>query len=398
MPKTLDRWIRTLSIGICIFTVQNGFAAPVLPCDPKNSSPPFPRIDLKQVAEGLAEPLGIVHAGDGSRNIFIIEQPGTIRVLKNGVLSGKPFLDIRGRVTSGGEKGLLGLAFHPEYLKNRLFFVNYTSPKGGLHTVISEFKAGDSSQAADPKSERILLTVAQPYANHNGGNLAFGPDGYLYIGMGDGGSGNDPHDNGQNLSTMLGKMLRIDVNRKEKEKAYAIPRDNPFIDKKNAAPEIWAYGLRNPWRFSFDAATGQLYTGDVGQNAREEIDVIQKGKNYGWKMMEGAICTPGVNPNCNKAGLELPIYDYPRSEGSTVIGGYVYRGRSLPSLCGAYIYGDFGNGRIWAFRYDGKLATDHVLLFESRRNISSFGEDEEHELYVADHDGKILKIVPGRSP
>ncbi len=342
--------------------------------------------------------MGLIHAGDGSGRVFIVEQQGTIRVLKNERLSEKLFLDIRDRVTSGGEKGLLGLAFHPNFSKNRRLFVNYTSPAGGLHTVISEFKIGDNPNEADPKSERALLTIPQPYSNHNGGNIVFGPDGYLYIGMGDGGSGNDPHGNGQNIGTLLGKMLRIDINKKEKGRAYGVPRDNPFVGQKNAAPEIWAYGLRNPWRYSFDPVTGLLYAGDVGQVDREEIDVIRRGRNYGWNIMEGTICTPGVNPNCDKKGLELPIYDYPRSEGTTVIGGYVYRGSAIPNLCGAYIYGDYGNGRIWALRYDGRSVTDHRLLLETHRSISSFGEDEQREIYVVDHDGEVLKIVPATLP
>ncbi|HXC61920.1 MAG TPA: PQQ-dependent sugar dehydrogenase [Nitrospiria bacterium] len=394
--------VKMLSMGIWLFTAQNVFAASVSPCELKGSPPPSPRLQLESVAKGFTEPLGLFHAGDGSGRVFIVEQPGTIRVLKNGRLSEKPFMDIRDRVTSGGETGLLGIAFHPKFSENHRLFVNYTSSAGGLHTVISEFKAGDNPgdnpDKADPKSERVLLTIPQPYPNHKGGNIVFGPDGYLYIGMGDGGSGNDPHGNGQNLSTLLGKMLRIDVNKKEKEKAYNVPRDNPFIGKKNAAPEIWAYGLRNPWRYSFDPVTGLLYVGDVGQNAREEIDVIRRGKNYGWNIMEGTICTPGVNPNCNKNGLELPIYDYPRSEGIAVIGGYVYRGRSIPNLCGAYVYGDYGNGRIWALRYDEKFVTGHRLLLESHRSISSFGEDEQREIYVVDHGGEVLKIVPATLP
>lgn len=186
--------------------------------------------------------------------------------------------------------------------------------------------------------------------------------------------------------------------KKEKSKAYGIPSDNPFVGQKKTAPEIWAYGLQNPWRYSFDPVTGLLYVGDVGQNAREEIDVIRRVKNYGWNIMKGTICTPGVNPNCDKNGLELPIYDYRRSEGIAVIGGYVYRGHSIPNLCGAYVYGDYGNGRIWALRYDGRSVTDHRLLLETHRSISSFGEDEQHEIYVVDHDGEVLKIVPTGRP
>jgi glucose/arabinose dehydrogenase len=297
-------------------------------------------------------------------------------------------------VTSGGEMGLLGLAFHPAFAQTGRFFVNYTSRAGGLHTVISEFRAAEGADAADARVERILLTIPQPYSNHNGGEIAFGPDGMLYIGMGDGGAGNDPHGNGQSLATLLGKMLRIDVDRGDGTAAYGIPPDNPFVGRKNTAPEIWAYGLRNPWRFAFDPATGWLYAADVGQNAREEIDVIAKGHNYGWNIMEGTICTPGVTSTCDRAGLEPPILDYPRSEGTTVIGGPVYRGRALPGLCGAYVYGDFGNGRIWALRYDGRAVTRQQKLLETGRSISSFGEDEQRELYVIDYAGEVLKIVP----
>lgn len=352
-------------------------------------------IRLEAVAEGLDQPLGLFHAGDGSGRIFIVEQPGTIRILDKGKRLEAPFLDIRDRVTSGGEKGLLGLAFHPKFRENRRFFVNYTSPAGGLHTVISEFTAGPSGKT-DPASERILLTIPQPFSNHNGGQIAFGPDGFLYIGMGDGGAGNDPHGNGQKLTTLLGKMLRIDVDQKSKEKGYGIPPDNPFVGKENVLPEIWAYGLRNPWRFSFDFKSGLLYVGDVGQNAREEIDIIRRGGNYGWSPMEGTICTPGVNPNCDKSRFEPPILDYPRSDGTTVIGGHVYRGKAVPGLAGAYVYGDFGSGRIWSFRYDGKRLSDHRLLLESKLNISSFGEDETGELYVVDLSGAVLKVAPGK--
>ena len=310
----------------------------------------------------------------------------------------KPFLNIRDRVISGGEMGLLGLAFHPGFSQNGRLFVNYTSRSGGLHTVISEFKISSRPNAADPESERILLTIDQPYSNHNGGAIVFGPDGALYIGTGDGGAGNDPHGNGQNLTTLLGKMLRIDVDQREADKPYGIPGDNPFIARRGAAKEVWAYGLRNPWRFSFDSLTGLLYAGDVGQAAREEIDVIQKGKNYGWNRMEGTLCTPGVNLKCNKRGLEPPIIDYPRSEGTVVIGGYVYRGRSIPSLCGVYLFSDFGNGRIFGLRYHEGKVKEHRRLLSTRRRISSLGEDEQHELYLLDYEGEVLKIVPVLHP
>ncbi|MFQ5950192.1 MAG: PQQ-dependent sugar dehydrogenase, partial [Nitrospiria bacterium] len=323
----------------------------LFPGSPAAIPPPSPEIQeiassskirLERIVRRAASPVGLFHAGDGSGRLFIVEQRGTIRILKNGVLSDRPFLDIRNRVTFGGEAGLLGLAFHPDFSKNRRFFVNYTASKGGLRTVIAEFRAGNDPDRADPARERILMTILQPFGNHNGGQIAFGPDGHLYIGMGDGGAGNDPHGNGQDLTTLLGKMLRIGVDQSKGGKGYTIPADNPFVGGRNTSPEIWAYGLRNPWRFSFDAVTGDLIAGDVGQNAREEIDLIRKGRNYGWNIMEGTLCTPGVNPICNRRGLERPLFDYPRSDGTVVIGGYVYRGRAISGLIGAYLYGDFG--------------------------------------------------------
>jgi glucose/arabinose dehydrogenase len=395
MGDLVNRIFLTLGIGFCM--VHPILAIPS-PCQLKGPAPPFPEIQWVSVAKGFKAPLGLFHAGDGSRRLFIVEQQGTIQIWKNGRLSNKPFLDIQDRVTSGGEKGLLGLAFHPKFSENHRLFVNYTSPSKGLHTVISEFTLGDHPNKADKKSERILLTIPQPYPNHNGGNIVFGPDGYLYIGMGDGGSANDPHGNGQSLSTLLGKMLRIDVDKRETDKPYGIPLDNPFVGQPKVVPEIWAYGLRNPWRFSFDPATGFLYTGDVGQDAREEIDVIQKGKNYGWNIMEGTLCTPGVNPQCDKKGLELPILDYPRSEGTVIIGGYVYRGNLIPALCGVYLYADYGNGRIFGLRYDGKAVTDHRTLLKTHRTLTSLGEDEQRELYVVDGAGEVLKITPATQP
>lgn len=360
------------------------------------TDPAFPQLHLQTVVKGLTAPLGLTNAGDKSNRLFVVEQGGTIQILKNGALLKKPFLDIRNKVISGGELGLLGLAFHPKFSENRRFFLNYTAPSGptGIQTVISEFKVTDDPESANPASERILLTIPQPFKNHNGGQLAFGPDGYLYIGMGDGGSANDPLGNGQNLATLLGKMLRINVDAAEGEKGYAVPPDNPFVGTKGAAPEVWAYGLRNPWRFSFDSDSGFLFAGDVGQLDREEIDHIQKGKNYGWNIMEGTICTPGVNPNCNKNGLELPLVDLTRRMATTVIGGYVYRGSAIPKLAGFYLYADFGNGKVSGFRYDGKAVSDHRLLFETGRNISSLGQDEQRELYLVVYTGEILKIIP----
>ncbi len=389
-PPKRRAWTVVLSLLSLVLSCNDA------PSASKNAaSSPFPEIQLKSVAKGFNQPLGLFHAGDGSGRLFIVEQPGIVRIWQNGALAEKPFLDIQDRMTSGGEKGLLGLVFHPKFSENRRLFVNYTSPAGGLHTVISEFKVGDLPAEADKNSERILLTIPQPFSNHNGGNIVFGPDGFLYIGLGDGGSANDPQGNAQNRATLLGKMLRIDVDRKAAGKEYGVPPDNPFVGSENALPEIWAYGLRNPWRFSFDPTTGFLYAGDVGQSAREEIDVIRKGRNYGWKVMEGTICTPGVNPACDKSPFEPPLIDYPRSEGTTVIGGYVYRGKALPDLAGAYLYADFGNGRLWALRYDGRSVTGRRLLLETGKSISSFGEDAQRELYLIDYGGEVFKIAPG---
>jgi glucose/arabinose dehydrogenase len=354
----------------------------------------MPAIRLVTAFSGFKSPVGLYPAGDGSGRVFIVEQRGTIQVRTPGQNGSKIFLDITDRVYSGGELGLLGLAFHPNFSESGRFFVNYTARAGGLHTVISEFRVTDDPDKADARIERILLTIPQPYANHNGGEIAFGPEGHLYLALGDGGSGNDPHGNGQSLSTLLGKILRIDIDRGNGNVPYAVPPDNPFVKKKGAAPEIWAYGLRNPWRFAFDPVTGWLFAGDVGQRAREEIDVIKKGGNYGWNVMEGTICTPGVNPKCKPKGFEPPIIDYPRSDGTTVIGGRVYRGQTIASLCGVYVYGDFGNGRIWGLRYDGSAVLEQQKLLESGRRISAFGQDEQRELYVVDYAGEILKIVP----
>ncbi len=365
-------------------------------CADPGTNQRIPSIALKEVARGLKNPVHITHAGDGSSRLFVVEQAGVIRIIDDGQLLSQPFLDIRERVNSGGEKGLLSVAFHPRYKDSGLFYANYTTQQKGLHTIIAEFKRSNHNQA-DSGSERLLLKIKQPYGNHNGGQLAFGPDGYLYIGMGDGGSANDPFGNGQNTQTLLGALLRIDVDRRDGARAYAIPADNPFIGTPNYREEIWAFGLRNPWRFSFDADKGLLYLADVGQDEYEEIDVIKKGRNYGWNIMEGPICTPGVGANCNKSGLELPILSYPHPDGFSITGGFVYRGKAIPELCGVYVYGDYITQRVWGLRYDGHKVTQQQLLLKTRHAISSFGEDEAHELYLADHTGgKIVKIVPAR--
>lgn len=392
MTCTTGRLVCGYALSVVFASLSPAWAAPA-PCELSGEPAPFPALQLQSLVTDLDEPTGLYHAGDGSGRLFILEQAGKIVVWQGGTLNKKPFLDIRKRVASGGELGLLGLAFHPRFAQNRRLFVNYTSRDGGLHTVISEFTANKDGQTVDANSERILLTVDQPYSNHNGGQTSFGSDGMLYIALGDGGAGNDPHNNGQKLSTLLGKILRIDVDRSQGKTPYAIPADNPFIAE--GSPEIWAYGLRNPWRFSFDPVTGLLYVADVGQGAREEINLVVKGGNYGWNIMEGSICTPKVNKNCDQKGLLQPLTDYRRSEGTTVIGGYVYRGHAIPDLCGAYLYGDYGSGKIFGLRHRDQVFAQKTLL-ESGRSISSFGEDEQRELYVVDHGGEVLKIVPQR--
>ncbi|MHA2620614.1 MAG: PQQ-dependent sugar dehydrogenase [bacterium JZ-2024 1] len=354
----------------------------------------IPDIKLELVAGGFHQPVWVSGSGDGSGTLYIVEQAGVIRMLKPGAPGpGSVFLDIRDRVTSGGEMGLLGLAFHPNYPRSPFIYVNYTRRDRGLNSRISEFRVDGGLVSADPSSERLLLQFPQPAPNHNGGEVIFGPDGYLYIGTGDGGSANDPWNSAQNLGTLLGKILRIDVSRKDRWAEYAIPPDNPFVNQPDKKGEIYAYGLRNPWRFSFDRANGRLFVGDVGQNAREEIDIVRRGKNYGWRIMEGSICTPGINPHCDPQGLELPILDYPRDQGISVTGGYVYRGQRQPDLCGVYFYGDFGSTRIWGLRYDGRRVTVHRELLRAGFPISSFGEDDMGELYVVNYGGQVLRIL-----
>ncbi|MHC4148844.1 MAG: PQQ-dependent sugar dehydrogenase, partial [Planctomycetota bacterium] len=304
----------------------------------------------------FTRPVDLQHAGDGTDRIFVVEQAGRILVFPNDrdATTSEVFLDIRGRVNnSGNEEGLLGLAFHPDYENNGYFFADYTasSPR---RTVIAQFNVdGSNPNRADPNSILVILEVNQPFSNHNGGQIAFGPDGFLYISLGDGGSAGDPGNNGQNRQTLLGSILRIDVDNPAGGKNYSIPSDNPFVGNSSSfREEIYAFGLRNPWRFSFDPANGRLWAADVGQNRFEEIDIIENGKNYGWRIMEASSC---FNPSsgCNVTGLQLPIWEYSHGVGNSVTGGYVYHGPGRPELDGAYIYADFGSGRIWSLRYDG---------------------------------------------
>ncbi len=339
----------------------------------------------------FSRPLDIKYPPDNTNRAFVVEQEGAIRMLDNSTPTtsvATTFLDITGRVNStGNEEGLLGLAFHPDFANNHYFYVNYTAANP-RRTVISRFTAtGDS---ADSTSELVILTFDQPYSNHNGGCLMFGPDNYLYIATGDGGSGGDPQGNGQNTRTLLGKILRIDVDHPSAGRNYGIPADNPFAAATDGRRgEIFAYGLRNPWRFSFDRQSGLLWAGDVGQDEIEEIDIIENGKNYGWNIMEGSAC---YNPssNCQKAGLTLPVAEYTHSTGQSVTGGYVYRGTKFPTLVGTYLYADFVSGRVWGMRSIGGKPR---LLASGGLNISSFGEGVDGELYVTAFDGKIYTLI-----
>ena len=384
--------MRRFLVAFCL-----GLASPAIlagPCKETASSTPIPDIVLTEVASGFKNPVHV--SGDGGGRLFVVEQAGVIRLIENGKVAAQPFLDIRNKVESGGEKGLLSIAFHPKYKENGFFFLNYTTRAGGLYTIVSRWKRGADGRG-DPASEQVLLKIEQPYPNHNGGQLAFGHDGYLYIGMGDGGSANDPHGHGQNLATLLGKMLRIDIDRASAGKPYHIPADNPFVNQRRTPPEIYAYGLRNPWRFSFDAGNGRLYLADVGQNAKEEINVIAKGENYGWNVMEADICTPTINKRCTPIGA-LPIYSYFQHEGRSVTGGFVYRGNRYPALCGTYLYGDYVSGNVWGLRYNGqRVSTQRHLLWTDHR-ISSFGQGDDLELYVVDHGGRILRIGAPTTP
>ena len=337
----------------------------------------------------------LTHAGDGSGRLFVTLQPGVVMVFPGDPdpASASTFLDIRERVSDrGNEEGLLGLAFDPGHAENGYLYVYY-SAADPRRSVLSRYTVPPGSTAADPESELVLLEIPQPFSNHNGGQIAFGPEGYLYVGLGDGGRAGDPFGNGQDKSTLLGSILRIDVGTVGERGGYGIPPDNPFRAAGDGSrPEIWAYGLRNPWRFSFDPETGDLWAADVGQNLYEEVDLIEPGGNYGWNVMEGNSCF-SPRTGCSTEGLTRPVVQYGREDGCSITGGYVYRGSRLPSLRGAYVYGDFCSGRIWALRFDGSVVTEHLELVDSELRISSFGLDESGELYILSFDEKIYRLV-----
>lgn len=356
---------------------------------PQTFRPRSVTLDLEPVAEGLDAPLGVTHAGDGSGRLFVVEQTGAIRILADGRVLDEPFLDVGESIVAGGEQGLLGLAFHPGYRRNGRSFINYTDVNGD--TVVAEVQTSNDPDVADAGSVTPLLQIDQPFANHNGGQLAFGPDGYLYIATGDGGSAGDPEGNGQNTEALLGKLLRVDVDSGDLD---GIPDDNPFASG-GGAPEVWAYGLRNPWRFSFDTETDELWIADVGQGDFEEINKSRPdraGLNYGWNVLEGAECFEAEE--CDRSDKVPPITGYTHDAGCSVTGGYVYRGTEAPALTGGYIFGDYCSGAIWGIDARGRSFTEPVELMQSGLSISSFGLDEDGELYLTDlNGGRVLQVV-----
>lgn len=385
--------ISRASLVVSAVTLSCAGAACAQQDSPSRSQPTY------QVVEAFPNltfrrPTDLQSPRDGTNRLFVLEQDGVIRVFENtpAATSSAVFLDLRSRVNkSGNEMGLLGLAFHPQFKSNPVFFVDYTATSMTRRiTRVSRFRVSEHPNAADPSSEEAVIEIGQPYSNHNGGQLQFGPDGMLYIAMGDGGSGGDPQGNAQDPRSLLGKLLRLDVSKKP----YAIPTDNPFHGGRTPRGEVYALGLRNPWRFSFDRATGQLWAADVGQVTYEEINLIEKGKNYGWDCREGRHPYDPArerSDRCDGAtGLVDPVWEYGRDQGISVTGGYVYRGKALPDLVGWYVYADYGSGNIWALRMENGRAVNR-LLTNARVLISTFGVDEHDELYICAHD-------PGNEP
>jgi len=389
MGTVLSLWVLLVCMGC-----NGGSTTPPPP------PPPTLQVELVPVASGFASPLDIQQAGDASGRLFVVEQGGKIKIIQNGSVLGTPYLDISSLIVSGGEEGLLGLAFHPNFSTNGCFYVNYTTTRlnGTLQTAISEFRAATpGSNTVNTTSESILFTVNQPEANHKGGGLAFGKDGFLYIALGDGGGAGDMHGligNGQDLTTRLGKILRISVTCNG---TFTVPSDNPFVTNTTAAKEIWLYGLRNPFRFSVDQATGNLWIGDVGQDSFEEVDRVtptQGGSNLGWRCKEG---THNFNFSANCQGLTFldPIFDYDHSQGdATVIGGYVYHGTNIAALAGNYVFGDFISGRIWSLAQNGQGQWVRTFLVNAGGgDLASFGQDANGELYVAKYSsGAVARL------
>ena len=381
-------------IALCAIAQTTG----AVPANP----PPLANITLSLVKRwsGFSQPLYLTAARGDSGRIFVVEKGGRIKVIRNGQVLQRTYLDISARVSKGGEQGLLGLAMAPNFRANGRFYVNYTDLKGD--TVVVRYRANQPFSDAPSFTSQVIMKIPQPYANHNGGCLQFGPDGYLYIGMGDGGSGGDPQNRAQNPGTRLGKMLRIDVGEAPGATSvpatYRIPPTNPFVGRAGHWPEIFALGLRNPWRFSFDRSTGDLWIGDVGQNAREEIDFLPKGQsgaNFGWNRFEGrATYPPGSPPPPNPSRFRPPVIDIAHPAAESITGGYMYRGTASPVLKGTYVYGDFVTGKIWGLRRGATVA--NRLFLDTTLGIASFGEDSAGELFLCDMNGGAIYRVIAR--
>ncbi len=385
LVSTLFAFIVIATVPLALVTTAQEFAF-----DPATFD-----VGLEPVAEGFENPLFVTHAGDD--RLFVVEQAGTIRIVDGGEVAETPFLDLTDRVGSdASERGLLGLAFAPNYAESGFFYVNYTDLDG--NTVVARFAVTDDANVADPDSEQVVLTQEQPFPNHNGGIIAFGPDNYLYIGFGDGGGQGDPDGNGQRLDTWLGKILRIEVDPEYTGgEPYVMPEDNPFVSDGEAQPEIWAYGLRNPWRFSFDRETGDLWIGDVGQNEYEEVTRLPAGEggaNLGWSIVEGPECY--AEPGCDPAEFVQPAFSYTHSSGAgcSVTGGYVYRGEEFANLIGGYVLADYCTGLIWGGGPDASGAMVFSEPIESGLQVSSFGEGANGELYLTDLTGGVYQLVP----
>ncbi len=392
--RLLFSWLAACALGLCLSS-----HAPAIEFSEKpiavEAVQAFPELKFRR-------PIVLTHAGDGTDRVFVAEQLGKVFVFPNdeGVEEPELFLDLQPKVTykdSENEEGLLGMAFHPKYKENGEFFIYYTSREAPHLSVISRFRVSkDDPNKADAKFEEELLRIPQPFWNHNGGTLAFGPDGMLYIALGDGGKGGDPLKAGQDKSTILGKLLRIDVDHKDEGKNYAIPQDNPFVAEKGARGEIWAYGFRNPWRHAFDRQTGALWLADVGQDKREEIDIVEKGGNYGWSIREGLHNFAGKSDETPK-GMIDPIWEYNHILGKSITGGNVYRGKKVPELVGKYLYGDYVGKQIWALDYDidaKKVVANYRIAGGENPplDIVSFGEDQSGETYLLESLGRIFRF------
>jgi glucose/arabinose dehydrogenase len=408
--RPLRRRLLTVTLAATLWTstlaLTTGVIAVPLVADAKDTgstpaavlaAPSDAHIRLRLIASGLSKPVFATTANDGSGRIFIVEKTGKIKILKNGVVRSTPFLNISSEVSKGSEQGLLGLAFHPQFKSNRKLYVNFTNLAGD--TVIREYRASTSNpNVVSTSTKRRILKIAQPFANHNGGMLAFGPDGYLYIGMGDGGGAGDPGNRAQNPSVLLGKMLRIDINRTTSTTAYVNPATNPYVGIAGR-DELWQIGLRNPWRFSFDKITGDLWIGDVGQGRYEEVDrAIRtsagagRGVNWGWRVLEGTHCYSPPS-GCNTAGKTMPLLDYDHGNGRcAVTGGYVYRGSAIPLLRGGYVFGDYCSGEIWVVAYNASSPVSKVRLLDTNLLISSFGQIGGGELVVVDLNGRVYRL------